>query len=195
MDDKGNDAFEGHLTRCAACQREVVGIVPIAALLRQADRLGLFAPPAPRARRGVGFPVGIAACALLLVVAALFGSEPPMKIGVPEVVTSPDSLVQPVAKVGERLLTGENPRTSAVLRVTTRLADWGTEVDVDVTGVQGPCELVAYSVANDPQVTLGWTASGARQSQRLKGSVGLHPDEITGFGVRAPDGTLLVTTH
>ncbi|SDN11531.1 anti-sigma factor family protein [Allokutzneria albata] len=186
LDDKANDAFERHLIRCAACQGEVADIVEVAAVLRRAGRLGLFETTKPR--RVLSVLGGMAAGVVLLVIATLTGREPQLETGVPAVALGPDPSVQP--------LTGAALRSQPTLRVTTRGVGWGTEVDVEVemTGTTGRCELLAYPRSEDPRVVLSWIAGSGQKPVRLKGSVALRPDEIAGFGVRASDGTLVATT-
>lgn len=117
------------------------------------------------------------------------GSGPPGTVVVaPVVVPTPSSPAD-----GERR-TGTDPVTGTRADVRLRPQGWGTQVSIEVWGVQGPvlCRLVAVRASGDREVLSSWTVpeggygtSERPQSLALETSTALAASEMSTLEVEA----------
>ncbi|MFJ6985787.1 MULTISPECIES: anti-sigma factor family protein [unclassified Streptomyces] len=87
--------------------------------------------------------------------------------------------------------------------VEPRATGWGTELVLELSGVDGPqrCALVAVSRNGDRETAVTWQVPdggyglpGSRKERLLAvGGVGMSPDQITGYEIRTTDGQQLLT--
>ncbi|MES4887879.1 zf-HC2 domain-containing protein [Streptomyces sp. NPDC096012] len=188
--------FEDHLMECPQCAAEVTEFGPAARQLMLYRRatprfVPALAKPGPRlldrllgeiasrhrARRR-RLLYGLAASVLLAVAG-------------PGVVAFTGN-AEPAARVAA----ATDPRTGVWAKVTSKDADWGSDLRLEVRDGSGSrtCRLVAIGRDGTEQVVAGWTDPGRDAGPTMTlGTAGMHPDEIDRYEVRAEDGRPLVT--
>jgi hypothetical protein len=209
LDDAEMTRFEEHLAGCEECGRqldELAGVVPVLAELRD-DGIGWVERPsgdallerllsrvaAERQRRRRRRLVAVAAAAVLVV------GGPAVAV----VATGSGGGGRPAASptFGGDRQSATNPATGAagVVAVTDR--NWGSAVDLRLTGVRGPldCHLDAIGPKGVRQTVASWHVPDAgygtaaqRRPLTVSGATGLRKDEIQRFEVRTKDGSLLL---
>lgn len=200
LDEAEMDRFEEHLAQCAMCSRQLdeLGVIgPVLAELRQAgvprppqgpglDRLLREVAAERRARRRRQQAVAVAAAVLIVAgpVAAVLATRP----------------AAPPARSAGSVRTATDPATGVRATVSAAGQPWGTEVQVTVSGVQGPltCRLVAVTRSGGEQTAATWQIprprSGAARSGPLTvwGAAAAPPSEIARFEVVTSAGRRLV---
>ncbi|MEU3460067.1 zf-HC2 domain-containing protein [Streptomyces sp. NPDC006733] len=226
LDDAAMTRFEEHLVGCDACGRqldELSGLVPLLGELRQSGGMpepvqewpagGTSAQPFARSHpqpvppsaypapqvpthrpsrrrpgRGRRLVLALAACGVL----ALCGSA------VAVLVTQQDT---PSTQAATQF-TGGDPATGASATVGVTGKKWGTQVDLRLSGVNGPltCSLVAVGRDGSRQTVATWSVPAAGygttsqpEPLTVQGAAGLSPADITGFDVVTSTGKHLVT--
>ncbi|GII23733.1 zf-HC2 domain-containing protein [Planosporangium mesophilum] len=227
LDPRDTARFERHLMACRSCPHELAELSPVAALLSRVDPrepvLAARPTPQPRnadprhldqrhpdqrhpdlrnngpraagpRRRGAARRAFTLAACLALFVAGgavavslgLTGNELP---GVP-----------PMSPVAQRLHAAD-PNTGADATVQMEPKQWGSQVTLRLTRVDGPlvCRLVAVSKAGRSEVVMGWSVppGGYGTTARpgplvLHGGTDLRPSDLSRLEVRTGAGTLLV---
>jgi len=117
------------------------------------------------------------------------GSAPPVTVAVAPLVTP----TTPTPVDGARL-TGTDPATGTRADVRLREQGWGTQVSIEVWGVQGPalCRLVAVRASGEREVLSSWTVpeggygtSAQPRSLALETSTALAASEMSTLEVEA----------
>ncbi|MCZ4123177.1 anti-sigma factor family protein [Streptomyces sp. H39-S7] len=232
LDDDAMTRFEQHLVDCEQCGRqldELSGLVPLLGELRQsggmpepvrewppgatsarppaqpfhqpypepvarppvqpAPQISTHRPSRRRPGRGRRLVLALAACGVL----ALCGSA------VAVLVTQQDGSSPQAAAVQ---FTGGDPATGANATVGVTGKKWGTQIDLRLSGVNGPltCSLVAVGRDGSRQTVATWSVPAAGygttaqpEPLTVQGAAGLSPADITGFDVVTSTGKHLVT--
>lgn len=145
--------------------------------------------PRRRPGRGRRLVLALAACGVL----ALGGSA------VAVLVTHQDSAAPPAAAAQ---FTAGDPATGASATVGVTGKKWGTQVDLKLSGVNGPltCSLVAVGRDGSRQTVATWSVPSAGygttaqpEPLTVQGAAGLSPADITGFDVVTSTGKHLVS--
>ncbi|MBC6462629.1 anti-sigma factor family protein [Actinomadura sp. HBU206391] len=209
-------AFEEHLLQCPRCLEELRGLRGISALMHGLDKQ--LATPTP-SQGTDDLHVLLRRCSetrhrrsrqRLLVAAAMLVVLPIGGGFVWSTLNSPDpstggrpATASPRAaellSSGERF-TGTSP-TDVSATVAVEAKTWGTDVTLQITGVQGPllCRLVALDHAGGEETVMSWQvaapgkAASAAKPLVIQGSVATSRDQINRFEVRASDGEVLST--
>ncbi|WP_158890704.1 zf-HC2 domain-containing protein [Amycolatopsis anabasis] len=228
LDEPENAAFEAHLLDCAHCQLELLELHELPELLDEVRRTWPAAPappPGPRvldgllaeaaavARKRRRVSRWAAAAAVLVFLAGsilslsffLSGGSP----GDAAPVAAPAET--PVVRTGSASGLGDGARplgrtdagTPVTAKVVLRARDWGTQAELELSGVTGPigCALIAVPWLGDsPQILAGWTipakgygVPGSPEPLRVSGATALNLANIQRLEVRAENGTTLVT--
>jgi anti-sigma factor RsiW len=194
-----------HLASCALCRNELAGLAGLPGMLRKitADEAlrawmddAAGPPPAPppdallaRARRirmRRRLAATVAAAVLLGLAGAgglrAFAAQP----------TSPASLAIPWTA----MINGSSPATGAWAEVRYAARPWGTELEVQVTGIPAGtrCQLVVTGPGGREVVAGGWTIAAGRPPAWYPASVPFRASSLRGFTVTA-GGTTLVTVR
>ncbi|KJS56737.1 hypothetical protein VM98_04880 [Streptomyces rubellomurinus subsp. indigoferus] len=207
-------AFEQHLAGCDDCAEQVRELAPVEPLLAE------YAASARAAGREPADPVPqpggqlldrlvaevtagrrrgrVRRLVLALAATALVALGPVVTAAVVTGGSAPG-----VVAVAEQF-SATDPATGAKATVGLGGAAWGSQVSLQLSGVQGPltCRLVAVPQAgHGPEQTVtswtvpagGYGSTGSPDALRTSGGTGLQPGEIDHFEVRVQSsGTLLV---
>jgi hypothetical protein len=217
LEEDDRHAFELHLLQCPACREELRGLRGISALMHGLDKR--LATPAPsqdtgdlhvllrrcsETRRRHGRHRWLAAAAMLIFLPVGGGlawsalSSPEPGSGGRSATASPRAAE--LLSSGERF-TGTSP-TDVMATVAVEGKAWGTDVTLQVTGVQGPllCRLVALDHAGGEETVMSWQVAAAGEGADaapkplvIQGSVATSRDQISRFEIRASDGEVLST--
>ena len=192
-----------HLTSCERCRDELAGLAGLPGMLRKiaADEAApawmdnvAGPPPAPspdallartrriRARRRVA--AAVAAAGLL----GLAGAG-----GLREFATQPAGLA-PVTAPWAAMISGSSTATGARAEVRYAARSWGTELEVQVTGIPAGtrCQLVVTGPRGQQVVAGGWIIAAGRPPAWYPASVPFRSSSLRGFTVTA-GGTPLIT--
>ncbi|MFJ9776211.1 anti-sigma factor family protein [Kitasatospora sp. NPDC101157] len=195
--------FEGHLTGCPQCIEQAEQLATVERLLAQycasVTATGLDpAGPAPmpdgplldrlvaeiRACRRRG---RIRRLALAVAATAMVAAGPAVTAAVLTAQTTPAAVA-----VAERFI-ATDPTTGAKATVGIDGKAWGSQVDLQLSGVQGPltCHLVAVSHSGERQTVTTWSVpadgydrTDDRGTLRTTGGAALQPHDIDHFEVR-----------
>ncbi|MEU6850144.1 zf-HC2 domain-containing protein [Actinacidiphila alni] len=210
LDDAEMTRFEEHLAGCESCGRELdelSGLLPVLEEMREdgvafarlpdgdamLDRLLAEVSGERRARKRRRL-VAVAAAAVLVIggpaVAVLATDDGGGGKPVATQTFSPDRR------------SASDPATG--VRATVGVADknWGSVVDLRLSGVRGPltCKLVVVARDGNGQTVASWSVPAAGYGVdtqptplTVHGAAGLHKADISRFDVRAEDGKLLVS--
>lgn len=218
LGDADRAAFERHLRSCPACTaevRELGGLEPLLAEYAAHTAYAGVPLPAAQPEGAAGDPplldrllddvsaarrrsrhrrlLAVAAAAVLVVggpvAAATLASGPRTTVAATSVLE------------GEQH-TATNAATGVVATVGLTPREWGTDVGLRLTGVQGPrsCDLVAVSRSGERQVVMTWLVpdsgygvAGAPEPLLVHGGAGILRADLDHFEVRTLTGTTLVT--
>jgi hypothetical protein len=190
-----------HLATCAPCRAELAGLAELPALLRrvpaeEAGRLPADTPavtPGPSLATLAGRVSGIrrrswrltVAAALLAGFAAAFGLQALHAIG-----ARPQAAAVRWAATAQ----GSNPVTGAWAAVRYTSLPWGTEMEVQVTGIAAGtrCQLLVTGPRGQDLAAGGWTIAAGHLAAWYPGSVPFQDTSVRGFAVKA-GGKILVT--
>jgi predicted anti-sigma-YlaC factor YlaD len=193
---------ERHLPACAQCRAELAGLAELPALLRRVpiEEAWQLPPdataptPGPSLAALAGQVSGIrrrrwrltAAAALTAGFAAASGLQALHAIGARP----------PTAAAAQWAVTaqGENPVTGAWAAVRYTPLPWGTEMEVQVTGVAAGtrCQLLVTGPHGQDLAAGGWTIAAGDQAAWYPASVSFQDTSVSGFAVTA-GGKILVT--
>jgi Putative zinc-finger len=215
LDQHEDEAFRDHLDECPTCWAELERMVDVTSLLARLDPaevLGEPEKPGPQVLDGMLRQVRVerrqkryrtvlsAAAAVVLIVAGpvlaanTLGSDDKTQAPAPPVAAAPTL----PGKVFEATQAG----TGVKAKVGVERKAWGTNVGLELRGLEGPkeCKLVAISKDNEEQTVSTWSVPprgyGVQANPRplvTTGGAGLFPNEIERFEVRTLDGENLVT--
>ncbi len=194
-----------HLAACPQCRAEVAGLaglpsllrrVPVAEALKLAPDAAVVVPGLLPVAALAGRLSGIrrrrwcltAAAALMAGFAAAVGLQV-----LHAAVAGPPAAAAPrwaVTVQGSSGVTG----VWAAVRYTT--VPWGTEVEVQITGIAAGtrCQLLVTGPRGQDVAAGGWTIAAGHQAARYPGSVPFQAASLRGFAVTA-DGKVLVTVR
>jgi predicted anti-sigma-YlaC factor YlaD len=190
-----------HLPACAQCRAELAGLAELPALLRRVPVEDAWplppdatAPtPGPSLAALAGQVSGIrrrrwrltAAAALIAGFAVAGGLQ-----ALHAVVARPQSAAAQWAVTAQ----GANPATGAWAAVRYTSLPWGTELEVQVTGIAAGtrCELLVTGPRGQDLAAGGWTIEAADQTAWYPASVPFQDTGVRSFAVTA-GGKILVT--
>jgi hypothetical protein len=190
-----------HLAACAPCRAELAGLAELPALLRRvpAEEAGQLPPDTPGLTPGPSLAVlagrvsGIrrrswrltAAAALMAGFAAACGLQALHAIA-----------ARPQAGAVRWAVTaqGANPVTGAWAAVRYTSLPWGTEMEVQVTGIAPGtrCQLLVTGPRGQDLAAGGWTIAAGHLAAWYPASVPFQDTSVAGFAVKA-GGKILVT--
>jgi predicted anti-sigma-YlaC factor YlaD len=191
-----------HLPACAPCRAELAGLAELPALLRrvpveeawQLPPDATAPPPGPSLaalarqvsgirRRRWRLTAAAAVMAGLAVAGGLLGlhavvARPQAAAAVQWAVTAQDA----------------NPATGAWAAIRYTPVPWGTELEVQVTGIAAGtrCQLLVTGPRGQDLAAGGWTIAAGDRAAWYPASVPLPDSSVRGFAVTA-DGKILVT--
>jgi hypothetical protein len=177
LDATQTERFEAHLAGCDACAATVERFLPVVAALDT-----VATPPAVR-RRHPAILVA-AAAAVALVVAGLS-----FLAGTWWAAPSP----VPTA-AADRTVETTDEASGVHVRLDIASAQWGTRIDLVISGVQGPerCELVAIGPSTKDSVVASWIVpetgygvAGQTGPLRISGSTAVPLTALSRFEIRA----------
>jgi hypothetical protein len=96
---------------------------------------------------------------------------------------------------------GQAGGSAVTARVTVSPREWGSSIDLDLSGIAGPidCRLLALTSDGVIRSVTGWSVPakgygvpGSPDPLHVSGGTSLADKDITRFEVRSEDGTLLV---
>ncbi|MFD4657403.1 zf-HC2 domain-containing protein [Kitasatospora sp. NPDC058444] len=206
-------AFEQHLADCPQCAEQVAELATVEPLLAEyaataraagTDPAGPAPQPDPRLLDRLVAEVGttrrrgrIRRLVLALAATAMVAAGPAVTAAVLTAEQTPA-----VVAVAEQF-SATDPSTGAHATVGLNGTTWGTQVSLQLSGVQGPltCRLVAVSHTGEQQTVTSWSvpatgygAGGGGGTVRTTGGAALQPGDIDHFEVLVQDsGALLVT--
>lgn len=204
-------AFERHLADCPQCADQVAELATVEPLLAEyaataraigTDPAGPAPQPDPRLLDRLVAEVGttrrrgrVRRLVLALAATAMVAAGPAVTAAVLTAEQTPA-----VVAVAEQF-SATDPSTGAHAAVGLNGTTWGTQVSLQLSGVQGPltCRLVAVSHAGEQQTVTSWSVpaagyGGGDGSVRTTGGAALRPGDIDHFEVVVQDsGALLVT--
>ncbi|MDF9812808.1 zf-HC2 domain-containing protein [Streptomyces sp. SPB162] len=163
---------------------------PVQPPVQPAPQVSTHRPSRRRPGRGRRLVLALAACAVL----GLCGSA--VAVLVTQQGSSSSQAFAAVQFTGSDTATG----ASATVGVTGK--KWGTQVDLRLSGVNGPltCSLVAVGRDGSRQTVATWSVPAAGygttaqpEPLTVQGAAGLSPADITGFDVVTSAGRHLVT--
>jgi hypothetical protein len=219
LEEEDKRAFELHLLQCPACREELRGLRGITTLMHGIDKR--LATPTPaqgtddlhvllrrcsETRRRHGRQRWLVAAAMLIVLpvggGAAWSALNPSDPGPGDRGATASPRAAELLSSGERF-TGTSP-TDVTATVAVEAKTWGTDVTLQVTGVQGPllCRLVVLDHAGGEETVMSWqvAAPGDRSAAPaaplvISGSVATARDQINRFEIRASDGEVLSTVR
>lgn len=220
LDEADNAVFEAHLLDCPHCQLDLLEFYDLPEILAEVSKYWPDPPiPQPRAldgmfdelarlrrRRRILVWIGTAAAVLLIIAGPLITlallpgksyDAAPSPAPVAASTPAPTSTAPGTASMFAGGEAGKSLQAQVIVQPTA----WGSNIDVLLSGVNGPqaCQLVAVPWAGPEQVVSNWTvpalAPGAvvLEPLRISGGTALAPAEIARFEIRTPDGELLAT--
>jgi len=193
-----------HLPGCAPCRAELAGLAELPALLRRVPVEEAWQlPPEPAApppglslavlagqvsgirRRRRRLTAAVAAMAGVVAACGLLGLH--------------SVLARPQAAAAVRwagTAQGTNPVTGAWAAVRYTPLPWGTELEVQVTGIAAGtrCQLQVTGPRGQDLAAGGWTITPGHLAAWYPASVSLQDTSVRGFAVTA-DGKILVTVE
>jgi Putative zinc-finger len=193
-----------HLPACAPCRAELAGLAELPALLRRVPveeawqlRPDTTAPPpGPSLAALAGQVSGIrrrrrrltAAAAVMAGLAAACGL-----LGLHAVMARPQAAA---AVEWAGTAQGTNPVTGAWAAVRYTPLPWGTELEVQVTGIAAGtrCQLQVTGPNGQDLAAGGWTITAGHLAAWYPASVSFQDTSVRGFAVTA-DGKILVTVQ
>jgi hypothetical protein len=94
------------------------------------------------------------------------------------------------------MINGSGPATGARAEIRYAARPWGTELEVQVTGIPAGtrCQLVVAGPGGQEVVAGGWTIAAGRPASWYPASVPFRASSLRGFTVTA-GGTTLVTVR
>jgi len=190
-----------HLAACAPCRAELAGLAELPALLRRVpvEEARQLPPDATALTPGPSLPVlaarvsGIrrrrwrltAAAALTTGFAAACGLQ-----ALHVIAARPQVAAVQWAVTAQ----GANPATGAWVAVRYTPLPWGTEMEVQVTGVAAGtrCQLLVTGPRGQDLAAGGWTIAAGHLAAWYPASVSFQDTSVRGFAVTA-GGKILVT--
>ncbi|MEV4597405.1 zf-HC2 domain-containing protein [Amycolatopsis sp. NPDC049253] len=229
LSEADNTRFEEHLLDCPHCQLDLVELHQLPDVLDLVKKNwpeppvpvtpGRTLAPGPRVlralmaeatvkrkrRRRLGLVAAAAAAALVVAGPLVTLAVRPADAAGPSVSLAAPTSVPPapsssLSAPGGGTSSGQGA-SAVTARVTVTPREWGSSVDLELSGVVGPtnCQLLAISSAGDIRTVTGWSVPakgygipGSPDPLHVTGGTSMSADEITRFEVRADDGTLLV---
>jgi anti-sigma factor RsiW len=191
-----------HLTSCALCRDELAGLAGLPGMLRKiaADEAvqawvedAAGPPPAPtpdallaRARR-IRARRRLAAAAAAAVLLGLAGAG-----GLRAFAAQPAGSAS-LAVPWSAMINASSPATGAWAEVRYAARPWGTELEVQVTGIPAGtrCQLVVTGPQGQQVVAGGWTIAAGRPPAWYPASVPFRASSLRGFTVTAAGSTLV----
>ncbi|WP_236788305.1 anti-sigma factor [Amycolatopsis sp. GM8] len=218
LDADDNAVFEAHLADCPHCQFDLLEFYDLPEILAEVGKywpdppiveprpLGGMFDELARLRRRRKFVIRIAsAAALLLIVAGPLITLALLPSGSTPVAGAPAPVVAsaPAAAAGDpataSMFAGNEAGKSLQARVIVQPTAWGSNVDLELSGVTGPrsCQLIAVPWAGPEQIVTNWSVPGpggtVLDPLRVSGGTALSPAEIARFEIRTTSGELLET--
>jgi hypothetical protein len=151
-----------------------------------------------RSRRLVAFGAA-AAVALIAVTPAtrwLWPGWPDDRSGTVKVSSAPRSLT------GAEVLQATNRKTGVTAKITIEPKRWGTQVDIELSGIRGPlrCQLVVATHSSKTEIVTSWQipahqghgVPGSPIPLRLQGGTAYSRSDIDHFEIRTTTGSKLV---
>jgi Putative zinc-finger len=190
-----------HLPACAPCRAELAGLAELPALLRRVPAEEVWRlppdavpPPGPSLAALAGRVSGIRRRRWRLTAAAAVTAGSGVAcglLGLHAVVARPQAAAAVQWAVTDQ---GTNPVTGAWAAVRYTPLPWGTELEVQVTGIAAGtrCQLQVTGPHGQDLAAGGWTITAGHLAAWYPASVSFQDTSVRGFAVTA-DGKILVT--
>ncbi len=212
LDQHEDEAFRNHLDECPTCWAELERMIDVTSLLSRLDPRDIFGEqerPRPEVldgllkdvrtvRRHNRYRAVVAAAAAVALIVA--GPIVARNIGSPDKQSAPPVAAAPA--LPGTVFAATNASTGVAARVGVQKKRWGTNVGLELRGVEGPlsCELVAVSKTGERQTVTTWSVPeagygvpGSPAPLRTTGGAGMSPDQIARMDVVTLDGRTLVS--
>ena len=219
LDPGERSQVEVHLAGCPTCRDELAGLAGMPAMLGRVDEAQIeeLAGPPPelldgllaraaeergRRFRGLGrrggwvtrwAPLAAAAC-LLLAIGAVFGGYL-LPIGPENSASSAPPAASPSAEEDVERIAAENPRTNIKGYVLLRKKQWGTEVELHLSGVPkgSHCRMLVIARDGRRDALGSWYVPYDKGYGEYRGSTMFPRGQLFSFEIVGLDGQPLLT--